>query len=157
MSGSGLVSVAQAAERLGITRQAVLEQIRGGRLPATKVGRAYVVPEYALEPSPTERDRVLAEIVERLVEADESERVYLRGSAARGDGGPDGDHDRLLAVPDDAAPERRDSRRAYDVLAGLSVAKDVPVWRRTDFDDRLSVVTSLPSTVLREGALLHGA
>lgn len=157
MNGSGLVSVAQAAERLGITRQAVLKRIRSGRLPATKVGRAYVVPEYALEPSPLHRDEVLAEIVRRLVEAYEPERVYLFGSAARGDAGPDSDYDLLLVVPDDAPPERRDARRAYEVLWGVGVAKDVLVWRRSDFDDRVPVVTSLPSTVLREGVLLHAA
>jgi excisionase family DNA binding protein len=151
------VSVAEAAERLGVTRQAVLKRIRNGRLPATKVGRAYVVPEYALGPSPMERDEVLAEIVRRLVAAYEPERIYLFGSAARGDAGPDSDYDLLLVVPHDASPERSDPRRAYEALWGVGVAKDVLVWRRSDFDERLSVVTSLPATVLREGVLLHAA
>ncbi|HEY9405787.1 MAG TPA: helix-turn-helix domain-containing protein [Pyrinomonadaceae bacterium] len=38
-----LLSTAQVGERLGVTRQRVLELIEGKRLPAQKVGRAYVV------------------------------------------------------------------------------------------------------------------
>jgi excisionase family DNA binding protein len=38
-----LLSTAQVASRLGVTRQRILELIEGERLPATKVGRAYVV------------------------------------------------------------------------------------------------------------------
>jgi uncharacterized protein len=157
VNGSGLVSVAQAAERLGVTRQAVLKRIRSGRLPATKVGRAYVVPEYALEPSPTERDEVLAEIVRRLVEAYEPQRVYLFGSAARGDAGRDSDYDLLLVVPDDASPERREPRLAYEVLWGVRAPADVIVWSRSAFDARAVARASLPATVLREGVLLHVA
>ena len=56
-------------------------------------------------------DPRLAEVVRRLVEAYEPERVYLFGSHARGDAGPDSDYDLLLVVPDDAAPDRRRSRQ----------------------------------------------
>jgi excisionase family DNA binding protein len=43
MKSDELLSTAQAAEHLGVTRQRVLELITGERLPAIKVGRAYVV------------------------------------------------------------------------------------------------------------------
>ena len=104
-----------------------------------------------------ERDRVLAEIVRRLVEAYEPERVYLFGSKARGDAGPDSDYDLLLVVPDDAPPERLASRLAYEVLWGTGSAADVLVWPRTRFDSRLHLQASLPATVEREGKLLHAA
>lgn len=38
-----LLPTAEVANRLGVTRQRVLELITDGRLPAIKVGRAYVV------------------------------------------------------------------------------------------------------------------
>ncbi|NHN55748.1 helix-turn-helix domain-containing protein [Calidifontibacter sp. DB0510] len=38
-----LLSVADAAERLGVTRQAILQRIDSGAIAATKVGKAYVV------------------------------------------------------------------------------------------------------------------
>lgn len=104
-----------------------------------------------------ERDPVLAEIVRRLVAAYRPERVYLFGSKARGDGGPDSDYDLLLVVPDDASPERRESTLAYRALRGTGVGADVVVWVRSRFEARKRVVTSLPATVLREGKLIHAA
>jgi excisionase family DNA binding protein len=43
MNEDELLPTAEVASRLGVTRQRVLELITDGRLPATKVGRAYVV------------------------------------------------------------------------------------------------------------------
>jgi predicted nucleotidyltransferase len=100
-------------------------------------------------------DPAVAEILRRLVPAYDPERVYLFGSAARGDSDPGSDYDLVLVVPDDASPERLRSRRAYEELWGLGVAVDVLVWRRTSFDRRAHVRTSLPAAVLREGVLLH--
>lgn len=149
--------MAQVAEQLGITRQAVLKRIRKGRLPARKVGRAYVVPADALGGSRLERDGVLREIVERLTAAYEPERVYLFGSAARGDTDDDSDYDLLLVVPDDVPPERLRARKAYEALWGLGTAVDVVVWRRGAFEASADAPTSLPAIVLREGVLLHAA
>ena len=102
-------------------------------------------------------DPTLVELLRRLELAYEPERVYLFGSRARGEAAPDSDYDLLLVVADDAPPERRRSRLAYEVLRGTGVAADIIVWTRRDFDDRLGVVTSLPATVFREGRLLVGA
>ncbi len=157
MEGDKFVSVAQAAELLGITRQAVLKRIRTGRLRATKVGRNYIVPREAVQPAPGRHDPVVREIVRRLVDAYQPERIYLFGSAARGEAGPDSDYDVLLVVPDDASASRLRARRAYEVLWGLGVAVDALVWRRGAFDESADVPTSLPASVLREGILLHGA
>lgn len=43
-----LVSVTDAAGRLGVTRQAVLQRIEAGSLPGTKVGKTWVIPASAL-------------------------------------------------------------------------------------------------------------
>lgn len=102
-------------------------------------------------------DPVLAELVRRLVAAYEPERVYLFGSRARGEGGPDSDYDLLLVVPDQARPERTRSRLAYQALRGTGTAADVLVCTRGYFDNRRQLRTSLPATVLREGVLLHAA
>ena len=156
MAGHELISVAEAADALGITRQAVLKRIRTGRLGARKVGRNYVIPKDALGSS-SPADPILQGIVRRLVDEYQPDRVYLFGSHARGDIGPDSDYDILLVVPDDASGERLRARRAYDSLWDLGVAVDVLVWRRSAFEARATVRTSLPSTVLREGILLHAA
>ena len=102
-------------------------------------------------------DPRLAEVVKRLVEAYAPERVYLFGSSARGEAGPDGDYDLLLIVRDDAAAERKRSKLAYERLWGTGTAVDVLVWTKSSFDRRLHLPASLPATVIREGKLLHAA
>lgn len=102
-------------------------------------------------------DPTLAEIVRRLVEVYQPERIYLFGSKARGDEGPDSDYDLLVVVPDGAPPERKRSKLAYEVLWGTRAAADVLVCSRSYFDTRIHLKASLPGTVLREGRLLHAA
>ena len=107
--------------------------------------------------TPAVDDPVLAEAVRRLVEAYQPERVYLFGSVARGDAGPNSDYDLLIVVADDAPPERRRSRLAYEALHGTGTAADVLVCTSSYFEQRRQLKASLPGTVLREGRLLHGA
>jgi predicted nucleotidyltransferase len=107
--------------------------------------------------TPTASDPALVEVVRRLVEAYRPVRIYLFGSVARGDAGPNSDYDILVIVPDDAQPERRRSRVAYEALWGTGVAADVLVWTASQFDSRVHLAASLPATVVREGRLLHVA
>ena len=99
----------------------------------------------------------LKEVVNRLVKAYQPDSVYLFGSMARGDAGPDSDYDLLLVVPDESPPKRRRSRLAYQVLRGTGIAVDVLVCTRSYFEARRHLKASLPGTVLREGRLLHAA
>ncbi len=100
---------------------------------------------------------MLAEIVRRLAEAYQPERIYLFGSKARGDAGPDSDYDLLVVVSDHASAERKGSKLAYEALWGTKAAADVIVWERSRFERRARVLCSLPATVLREGRLLYAA
>ena len=51
-------------------------------------------------------DPKLAEIVKRLVEAYQPERIYLFGSKARDQANPDSDYDIMVVIPDSApAPQ----------------------------------------------------
>jgi len=99
----------------------------------------------------------IEETVRRLVDAYRPERIYLFGSHARGESGPDSDLDFLVIVPDDAPPERRRSRLAYEALRGTGIAADVLVWPRSYFESRRAVPASLSATVAKEGRLLHVA
>lgn len=102
-------------------------------------------------------DQALAEIIRRLIEAYQPERIYLFGSRARGDTGMDSDYDLMVVVPDSAPPERQRGRLAYEVLRGTGTAADVLVWRRKAFESRLHLRASLPYTVTSEGRLLYAA
>ncbi len=82
-----------------------------------------------MKQSPVETiDPALAAIVRRLVDAYQPERIYLFGSHARGDVGPDSGYDLMVIVPDDAPLERRRSRLAYERLWGTKTGADVLVW-----------------------------
>lgn len=103
------------------------------------------------------QDRVLEEIVRRLVKILHPERIYLFGSKARGEAGPDSDYDLLVIVPHSELPGYRRDQVAYRALLGLGVAKDVFVWTRDEFESRRHLPASFPATVLREGKLLYAA
>jgi len=100
-------------------------------------------------------DPVLQEVVQRLVEAYQPDRIYLFGSKARRQAGPDSDYDLMVIVSDNAPAYRRRSRLAYESLWGTGVAADVLVWTKGAFERRLHLKASLPSTSLNEGRLLY--
>ena len=86
------------------------------------------------------------------------DRIYLFGSVARGDDGPDSDLDSLVVVPDDAPAGKLRGGAVCSHVSGTGYSKDIVPWRRTDFDLRARhVVTSLPATVVRKGRLLYDA
>ena len=103
------------------------------------------------------RDTAIAEITRRLVEYYHPQRIYLFGSVARGDDGPDSDLDFCVVLPDEA-PKSLYLPGVHRSLWGVGTAADVVRWPATDFDARgAHVAASLPATVLREGRLLYDA
>jgi predicted nucleotidyltransferase len=104
---------------------------------------------------PSADDPVLSEVVRRLSEVYHPLRIYLFGSAARGDAGPDSDYDIMVVVPDDASADLRRSRRGYRAIRGIGVPRDIFVSTSRDFQMQLHLKASFPSTVVREGKLLY--
>jgi hypothetical protein len=104
------------------------------------------------------RDEAISSITGRLVEYYHPERIYLFGSAARGDAGPDSDLDFCVVIPDDAPAGLLQDGGIYSLLRGMGYPKDIVPWRCGDFDARAAHVrASLPATVVREGKLLYDA
>lgn len=101
---------------------------------------------------------MIQELLRRVVEFYGPERVYLFGSAARGDEGPDSDIDVCVVLPDDAPETLYRDRSFHLKLWGLGAPVDVVRLKSSDFDTRAAnVVASLPATILREGRLLYDA
>jgi predicted nucleotidyltransferase len=111
----------------------------------------------ALLAVPAASDPVVGEILKRLVELYNPQRVYLFGSAARGDAGPDSDYDFMVIVPDSTPKPHRQTKALHERLLGIDAAVEVLVWTKAEFDNRLHLRASLPSTVVREGILLYGS
>jgi predicted nucleotidyltransferase len=102
------------------------------------------------------REQAIAAIADRLVDYYRPERIYLFGSAARGDAGPDSDLDFCVVVPDGAPAELLRDGAIYTLLRGMGYPKNIVPWRHGDFDARdAHVHTSLPATAVREGKLIY--
>jgi predicted nucleotidyltransferase len=108
-----------------------------------------------LDEESLQKDRTLAEMVQRLVAAFQPERIYLYGSRARGEGRPDSDYDLFMVVSGSALPRYRRDQAAFRSLCGIRASKEIVVFTRDEFNSKLSVVCSLPATVAREGKLLY--
>jgi uncharacterized protein len=99
---------------------------------------------------------VLDRLVSKIVEAVHPRRVFLFGSAARGQMGPHSDVDLLVVMPD-GAHRRQTAQHLYRALAGLGVAKDIVVVTESDvrqFADEPSMVVY---PALKEGRELYRA
>ena len=106
---------------------------------------------------PSADDPVLSEILQRLVEIYQPERIYLFGSVARGEADADSDYDLMVVVPDGKTASDCDSGKAYKAIWRLGAACDVLVWTREQFDGRRHLRASLPGAIAREGKLLYAA
>ncbi|WP_420641692.1 nucleotidyltransferase domain-containing protein [Candidatus Leptofilum sp.] len=98
----------------------------------------------------------LDQLVKRLVSRLKPNAIYLFGSQARGEATLDSDYDLLVVLSDSPLPRHERETKAYDALWGLKQPADVIVLTAEEFEESQQVLTSLSSTVLREGALLYG-
>ena len=107
-------------------------------------------------PHLTAEDRcALVRIIERLVEAYQPNYIYLFGSKARGDYGPDSDFDLMVVVPQTTEPGYRLAQQAHSLLWDIGTAADILVWNQRAFESRLHLKASFPATIVREGRLLY--
>ena len=105
----------------------------------------------------SELDGKLVEIVNRLRDAFAPVAIYLHGSYAYGTPDRHSDIDLLVVVDDsDLDPYERDAK-AYRALGGVSVAIDVQVYTRAEFEERAALTVSVERTVRKKGRRLDVA
>ena len=99
-------------------------------------------------------DKVLEEMVRRIVEAVHPDQIILFGSQARGDAGPDSDVDLLIIAPSDL-PSWQRTGPLYWLLRGMGISKDI-LWHTPEevahWQDALAHVVA---RAMREGKVLY--
>jgi predicted nucleotidyltransferase len=99
--------------------------------------------------------KTLDEIIRRVVEVAEPERVYLFGSAARGEMGPDSDVD--LLVVKEGAHRRKLAQEIYRRLIGSGRAVDIVVVTPEDIEHYGGSPVLIIGSALREGREVYAA
>lgn len=89
--------------------------------------------------------KLLHELVRRIVEAVHPLRIILFGSAAREEMGPDSDLDALVVMPD-GSHRGKTTQEIYRHLWGLGFAKDIVVVTESDLLEQ----ADNPSLVIKE-------
>lgn len=102
-------------------------------------------------------DQVLPDIVRRLCDALQPEKIYLYGSCAARAVGPDSDVDLLVVVRESSLTFFERGAAAYRALRGVPVPVDVQVYTQEEFDSRARLPVSFERTVCRKGRVLYAA
>lgn len=94
-------------------------------------------------------------IADRLVRDLPAEEVWLFGSQARSDAGPDSNLDLLAVVTASELPRHHRARRAHALISDIRYPKDIIVLTREEWERQENVVNSLPYSARNEGVLLR--
>jgi predicted nucleotidyltransferase len=97
---------------------------------------------------------ILDELVARIRNAVQPERIVLFGSHARGTAGPESDFDILVIAPS-SLPRWRRTVPLYRLLAGIGISKDLIWWTPEEVEEWRNVRSHFITTVLREGKVLY--
>ena len=100
------------------------------------------------------KQTILDEIIRRIVEVAQPDRIILFGSAARGQMGPDSDLD-FLVVKAGVAHRRRLAQQVYLGLFGIPVPVDVIVVSPQDIEAYGDKVGTIIAPALREGKVVY--
>lgn len=100
------------------------------------------------------RERIIGEMVRRVVARFDAEQIILFGSHAHGTGGPDSDAD-LLVVMRVSGSRRRAAVEIDLALAGIGLPKDVIVVTPEEVERYRDTVGTIIYPALREGKVLY--
>jgi predicted nucleotidyltransferase len=100
-------------------------------------------------------EKLLKEIVRRIVEAVAPEKIILFGSAARGEMGPDSDLDLLIVKSN--VHRLATAQVIEHSLIGITLPTDIVVATPKDIEVHKNTIGLIYRPILREGKILYAA
>jgi predicted nucleotidyltransferase len=100
-------------------------------------------------------EKMLQEIVRRIVAAVQPEKIILFGSAAREEMGPDSDLDLLVIKP--CGHRRRTARIIERSLIGIGIPTDIIVAKPKDIKRYKDTIGLIYRPALRNGKVIYAA
>jgi len=98
--------------------------------------------------------KLIREMVNRIVRRFDPEKVILFGSYATGNAGPDSDVDLLVVMPI-MGSKRKKAVEIGVALHDMGVAKDVIVVRPDEFEWRKDIIGTIEWPAAHEGKILY--
>jgi uncharacterized protein len=98
--------------------------------------------------------QLIQEIVRRIVDVSQPERVILSGSRARGTARPTSDID-LLIIAHTTQPRHRRVAPLYGVLSDILAPMDIVVYSSEEVQEWSEVRQAFVTTAIREGQMLY--
>ena len=96
----------------------------------------------------------IREMVRRIVEAVDPDKVILFGSYARGEARPDSDVDLLIIAPS-ALPTYKRTPPLYEAIGVMGIPNDL-IWSTPqEIDEWRNVRSNFLTTAVREGKVLY--
>ncbi len=96
----------------------------------------------------------MQEMVQRILEVAQPEKIILFGSYARGDATEHSDID-ILIIQHSDLPRHKRATPIRLALLGLFPSKDIVVYTPEEVEDWKTASTSFIASVLREGRVLY--
>ena len=101
-----------------------------------------------------ESDDLVRDIIRRIVQTAQPDKIILFGSRARGDARPDSDFD-VLVIKESSEPRYRRSVPLYVALADLPAEVEVMVYTPEEIDEWRQVSQAFVTTAVREGTTIY--
>jgi len=101
-------------------------------------------------------ERIIDQIVARIISTANPRKIILFGSAVRGEMGPNSDLD-LLVVVASGQHRRKSAQKIYRNLVGVGFAADIIVVTEDDIEKFKDHVGMIIQPALKNGRLLYAA
>jgi predicted nucleotidyltransferase len=100
-------------------------------------------------------EKLLNEIVKRILNVINPIRILLFGSWAYGQPEKSSDLDLLIVVEDGVSSRRKIASEIYGALTGFLISKDIIVATLRDIEDWKNVPQAFLTTIVRKGKVIY--